>query len=189
MATLGYTKTLKDYCEQRGKKYDKEYSEMTVKEYLNVQMDDYLKNVCWESLEKIIKTDWEKSTSYQIALHVELPSMEWFCDEYDYPCTTIDDWRRNDDEISATFKRLMRRQARMLQNWSVSSRYNPIISKMLLNVNHWYKEVAVSEVKHSWEISDFKELTNDELLAKKASLKKAAKLEVENKPWLPEENQ
>ena len=53
-------------------------------------MDDYLDNIVWEEIESTIKSEWDKSTSYQLDLKVELPSIEWFCDIFDYPTSTIE---------------------------------------------------------------------------------------------------
>lgn len=155
MATLGYTKTVKEYMEDKKKKWNvaEEHLNLLIEEYLDIQMDEYL-DKCWEEYEEFQVTSWEKSDSFKHILKVELPTVEWFCDLFDYPTSTIEDWKRENSNISGTFNRLMRKQALMIQNWAISGRYNPIISKMLLNVNHGYKEVEKKEVEHSGEIKN-----------------------------------
>ena len=43
-------------------------------------------------------------------------------------------------------------QEEMLLNWSIAMKYSAVISKLMLNVNHGYKETNVLETKHSGEL-------------------------------------
>lgn len=60
-------------------------------------------------------------------------------------------------------------QEKMLLNWGVSNQYWQVITKLMLNVNHWYKETNIEEVKHSWSINfwDFFDSKEKDNLIKK----------------------
>lgn len=84
--------------------------------------------------------------------------------------TTLDDWKnkgskefdesktnehktteelRKEHELLTLFshslKDLLLLQEKMLLNWAISNRYSWIIAKMMLTVNHWYKDEVVNK--------------------------------------------
>lgn len=158
--TPQYDLRVADYADKKSKswkkwKFNPDHANLTIEEYIPYQMEEYLKS-CWDSYTEQQVTKWNNSDSYKYILNVELPTIEWFCDMFDYPTSTFKDWKKESEIISSSFDKLLRKQAIMLQNWSISSKYSPVIAKMLLNVNHGYKEVEKKEVKHSWSIADVK---------------------------------
>lgn len=137
-------------------------------------IDDYLKTCDddWERMQKSeSSTQHWWSESWENRLIVNLPSFVWLI-EYYYEIDksleicedTLHEWKKRwrnlkeTNELYVNFsescKRVLRKQQKMLLNWGISNQYNPVIAKMLLNVNHWYKEVDKKEVEHSWEIKN-----------------------------------
>jgi len=159
----------------RPTKMCEEYITMT-KEYLETTIDE------WEVLKKSssLSSTWS-SESVENKLKVTLPTFAWLVMYFDSKDMyinkdTLTEWNKKwlenskdkDDlfyRFSVSCKKIMQKQEHMLLNWAVSWRYNPLISKMLLNVNHGYTEVSKSEVEHSWSItSDFKDMTTEQLI-------------------------
>lgn len=135
-----------------------------IEEYLKTTKDEWVKFKRWY-------TDWLKSSweSFEYKLEVSLPTKVWLIlyyrsKWYKLNKDTLNEWRKKGNEtedsedlfakFSVALQELVELQEQMLLNWAISGKYNPIISKMLLNVNHWYKEVEKKEVEHSGEIKN-----------------------------------
>lgn len=158
-------------------------------------LKDYIAQ-CWDEWEELLK--WESdserwsSRSYQHVLKVKLPTYAgflWFLRRENRDISivkdTLIDWNnkwirlskeknvKEEDKIyiefSYSIKELLELQEELLQDWAVSWRYNPVVSKFLLNVNHGYKEVEKKEIEHSWSIdlSDFFDWSKKDNLIKK----------------------
>jgi len=130
-------------------------------------MQEYMK-LCWDEWEVLKKSYSEgskwSSESFDNRLRVKLPSYAWYINyirnNYDkelkiskatlferkaYWEGLSNEWRSEKDiqlykDFSDSLRELLSLQEEMLQNWAVSWRYNPVISKMLLMSNHWYVE-------------------------------------------------
>ena len=145
---------------------------------------EYLKTVSeeWEVLEKSSSSSSQGSSeSVENKLKVNLPTFAWLLEYFDSEWYDISEetlhawqrkwkeWKEKDDlfvKFSESLRKVMRKQERMILDWSISGRYNPLIAKMLLNVNHGYKEVEKKEVTFDWNIKvwEIKEMTTEEIL-------------------------
>ena len=133
---------------------------------------EYLETT-WDEWKKYLKSysNWEKSSweSFEYKLEVNLPSYAWLLvylssKGYRINRDTLFDWKNkwesegDSENIFARFSdalmEINKLQEAMLLSWAISGKYNPIISKMLLNVNHGYKEIEKKEVEHSGEIKN-----------------------------------
>ncbi len=135
-------------------------------------LDEYIE-ICWDEWEQILKSQhssekwsWE---SWDYRLSVNLPTYSWLLLYYDKKDKslfvwkdTLIEWRKkwetdNCDEIferfSKSLQRLLLLQEDMLVNWGVSGRYSPVLSKLMLSSNHWYKESEKKEVELSWTLN------------------------------------
>jgi len=147
----------------RPTKICEEYITM-IDEYLLDCKDEWVKFKKWY-------TDWLKSSweSFEYKLDVNLPTYVWLLKYYRSKWfkinkDTLNEWKNKGKELkdsedifarfSVSLQELFELQEEMLLNWAISGKYNPIISKMLLNVNHGYKEVEKKEIEHSGEIKD-----------------------------------
>lgn len=72
-------------------------------------------------------------------------------------CEWKNKWKEKDaDEIFVNFSEsldeLLSLQEEMLLNWGIAMKYSAVITKLMLNVNHWMKETNIQENKHSGSV-------------------------------------
>lgn len=101
--------------------------------------DEYLAT-CKVDVENYVKTDGDRSTSYQRIIHVNLPKLEGFSEFLDVDHSTMLVWEKEHDEFSEALTKIRRAQHNMLVNGGVSGEFNPVITKLMLSSNHGYKE-------------------------------------------------
>lgn len=117
-------------------------------------------NQCEDTIEKVVKTEWDKSTSYEIRNKVNLPTIDWFSKYINVPRRTLYDWRDSHETFSHTLDEILKEQKIRLINHSVAGTYMAPIAKMLLNVNHNMKETKVVEnTGKDWEPIKYEDLS------------------------------
>lgn len=137
-------------------KYDFEKLEEWYKEYLKT---------CWFKFEELIKSETDRWTSYNHIWDINLPSEVW------YAIFIRDNWyretfsretinKRKKDPEKPEFTKLMQdlkdKQQQALVNLWLSWRANPVITKLLLSVNHQMHEKTV--VENQWATINENEL-------------------------------
>jgi hypothetical protein len=98
----------------------------------------YLKDCQDEEIQRI-KSDGEKSTSYEYRTKVKIPTIEGLANVLEIHKDTIYEWEKIYPEFSDVIIKLRQEQANRLILGGLSGTYNPIISKVLLT-KHGYRE-------------------------------------------------
>ena len=103
-----------------------------------------------------IKTEWDKSTSYDFWVIVKLPSIEGLArylqrNWLHVARSTIYEWRDKFEEFSDILEQILSEQAERLINRGMNSDYNSTIAKLLM-WKHWYTDKTEIEATHtiSW---------------------------------------
>jgi len=102
-------------------------------------VDDYL-DICKDEEYKLIKSDGDKSTSYDNKLKVRLPMIEDFAKFMGVNEETINEWRKKYPKFSVACKKISTEQKIRLANRGLSGDYNPVITKLHLASNHGMKD-------------------------------------------------
>ena len=67
-------------------------------------------------------------------------TVEGLADYIDVARSTVYKWRDEIDEFSDTLEQILRKQAKTLINRGLTGEFNAPMTKMLMNVNHGYRE-------------------------------------------------
>ncbi len=125
-----------------------EYNEEVV-----VRVQSYL-DACVDEQYQLLKTDGDKSTSYENKVRVRLPTIEGLALYLKIHKDTVYEWEKTYSEFSDVIGELRHRQAQALINNGLSGDYNPTIAKVLLS-KHGYKEEVRTETEHSGSIATY----------------------------------
>jgi|SRR3990167_5110389 len=101
--------------------------------------DDYLKS-CQDTETVRVKTEGDKSTSYQLGIKVKLPTREGFADFLDIVVSTMLIWEKEYPDFSKALSKIDKEQKERLLNSGLSGNYNPTIAKLILMNNHGMRE-------------------------------------------------
>lgn len=123
-----------------------EYNEEIV-----VKAQAYL-DECVDEQYQLLKTDGDKSTSYENKVRVKLPTIEGLALYLKIHKDTVYAWEKTYPTFSDVIGELRQRQAQALINNGLSGDYNPTIAKVLLS-KHGYKEEVKTEQQHTGEVT------------------------------------
>lgn len=107
-------------------------------EYID-KIDEYIKK-CNDEYEKFIKTEGDKSTSYEYKMKVDLPTKEGFALYIGVDTDTIGNWEKKYPDFFGSIKKIMTEQKKRLMENGLAGRYNPLITKLVLSANHGMNE-------------------------------------------------
>lgn len=99
---------------------------------------EYLESCVDEEVERI-KTEGDKSTTYELGVKVSLPSVEGLSLYLGVHRSTIYDWKEKYQEFSDILGIILQEQAKRLLENGLSGRYNSTIAKLILT-KHGYVE-------------------------------------------------
>lgn len=105
---------------------------------------------CEDEQYQLIKTDGDKSTTWENKVRVNLPSIEGLALELGINRETIYAWEKEKLEFSNILGKLREKQAKMLIKNGLSGDYNPTIAKLLL-AKHGYRETIDTDVTSKGE--------------------------------------
>lgn len=108
------------------------------------QVDEYLKE-CVTKYEDYVKTEGDKSTSYQRVIKPNLPKLETLSGILDVDHSNMLEWEKLYPEFHKALDRVRKLQHNMLIEGGLSGDFNPLISKLILSSNHGYKEKSETE--------------------------------------------
>lgn len=145
-----------NYTKKTGRplEYDKDLHPQMVREYLASCVDKDVKRV---------KTDGEKSTSWELGVKVSLPCIEGLSLYLDVSKMTIYDWEEKYPEFSYEVMKVRSEQGKRLLENGLSGKYNPLISKLLLSSAHGYREKSEVEQNSHIVVTGYEKLTDEEL--------------------------
>ena len=69
-----------------------------------------------------------------------IPTKEGLSEYLGVACSTIELWAEKHEEFSGSFRALVKKQSRILQNMGLLGTFNPTITKLLLSANHGMNE-------------------------------------------------
>lgn len=112
---------------------------------------EYLES-CKDEERVRIKTEWDKSTTYEFWVTVKLPSIEWLArhlqkNNLHVYRSTLYEWRDKFPEFSDILENILSEQAERLLQSSINWDYNSTIAKLMLT-KHWYADKIESENKN-----------------------------------------
>ena len=100
--------------------------------------EEYLAS-CVDEEYQLIKTEGDKSTTWENKLRVKLPTIEGLANYLDTSRDTLYEWEKEKPEFSDILRKLRQEQADRLMNRGISGDYNSTIAKVLLT-KHGYRE-------------------------------------------------
>lgn len=103
-------------------------------EYID-KIDEYLAQ-CVDEQYQLIKSEGDKTVSYENKIKVKLPSIEGYSIFIDVALRTIDSWRDNNLEFLRALEKITRKQKEQLIKSGLSGDYNSTIAKLILSSNH-----------------------------------------------------
>lgn len=106
---------------------------------------------CVDEPYQLIKSDGDKTTSFENKIKVKLPTIEGLAVYIKVHRDTIYQWEKEHPKFSDILGELRHRQAEALINNGLSGDYNSTIAKVLLS-KHGYKEEVKTEQEHSGTI-------------------------------------
>lgn len=106
---------------------------------------------CVDEAYQLIKSDGDKTTSFENKVRVKLPTIEGLALYLKIHKDTVYAWEKEHEEFSDVISELRQKQAEALINNGLSGDYNPTIAKVLLS-KHGYKEEVKTEQEHSGTI-------------------------------------
>jgi len=99
---------------------------------------EYLEN-CVDEEEDWVKSQGDKSTSYEHRVKVKLPSIEGLALYLGIHRSTVYEWADTYEEFSDILEKILAEQAQRLVNMGLSGDYNPTIAKLILT-KHGYSD-------------------------------------------------
>lgn len=108
-------------------------------EEILVKSREYI-NQCMDEIEDWVKTDGDKSTTYQKVITVKLPTIEGLALHLGVARSTVYEWEGKYKEFSDTLDEINILQKQRLIEMGLSGMYNPLIAKLILSSNHGMKE-------------------------------------------------
>lgn len=111
---------------------------LTYSEDMVIKAKEYL-NSCVDEKYTLVKTEGDKSTSWENKVRVKLPTIEGLAVYLNISRETVYDWETKYDDFSDILGKLRAEQADRLINNGISGDYNPTIAKVLLT-KHGYRE-------------------------------------------------
>lgn len=112
---------------------------------------------CEDEEYQLIKTDGDKSTSFENKIRVKLPTIEGLALYLETNRDNIYEWEKEHAEFSDILKKLRAKQASKLIENGLSGDYNPLISKLILS-KHGYVEKSEVDSHHTGEVSFINDL-------------------------------
>lgn len=109
------------------------------------EVDVYLAS-CVDVETERVKTDGNKSTSYELGVRVNLPMIEGFAGYIGVHKDTLTTWEKDHPEFSVALDKIRLEQKKRLLNYGLSNVYNPLIAKLVLSANHGMADKA--EIDH-----------------------------------------
>lgn len=103
------------------------------------RIDDYLATRQDEEYQ-LVKTDGEKSTTFENKVRVRLPTIEGFAQFIDVNKTTLYEWEKLYPKFSNALEKIREEQRKRLLDNGLSGDYNPVIAKLVLSANHGMAE-------------------------------------------------
>lgn len=94
---------------------------------------------CEDTEDEFHKTRGMKSDSYERIIDVKLPMIEGLAKYLQVTRSTVYEWKDKHKEFSDILEEIMQVQAERLALGSLSNRYNPVISKLML-AKHGYRD-------------------------------------------------
>ena len=120
-------------------------------EEILIKTQEYI-NKCNDEIEEFHKTRGEKSDSYDRLVRVKLPSHVGLALHLDVSKDTLYEWGKEYPEFSYSLTKIKQLQEERLSLGGLSGDYNPVISKLILAVNHGYTEPTVLTGKNGGPI-------------------------------------
>jgi hypothetical protein len=111
-------------------KYKKEYISK-VDEYLTTKKDEFY---------QLLKTNGEKSTTWENRVRVSLPSKEDFASFIGVDDDTLDNWGKKYPLFFGALIKITQEQKKRLVDNGLSGLYNSTIAKLILSSNHGMAE-------------------------------------------------
>lgn len=99
------------------------------------KVDEYIAS-CVDTVERFVKTEGEKSTSYERIVNVKLPMIEEFASYIGVHKDTVNEWRKIYPIFSVALDKITEEQKRRLIREGLAGNYNSAIAKLVLAANH-----------------------------------------------------
>ena len=103
------------------------------------KVDEYLATCVDEETQRV-KSEGDKSTSWQLGIKVNLPTIEDFSTFLDVHLDTIYAWDKEYPEFSESLDKIRKAQKAVVLKKGLSGEYNPLIAKLILSANHGMSE-------------------------------------------------
>ena len=105
---------------------------------------EYLEK-CVDEEEDLVKSQGDKSTSYEHRVKVKLPSIEGLARYLGIARSAIYNWADEHAEFKDILEQILAEQAERLVNMGLSGDYNPTIAKLILT-KHGYTDKTETDV-------------------------------------------
>ena len=112
---------------------------------------EYL-DTCKQTVEDYVKTDGEKSQSYQRIIHANIPKRTGLAGYLKVNQETLTEWGKIYPDFSAALDEVDRQQHDRLVEGGLNGDFSPVITKLMLSNNHGYREK--SEVDNNVKINE-----------------------------------
>lgn len=123
-----------------------------VDEYLEINKDENY---------KLIKSEGDKSTSYENKIKVKLPTLDGFAHFIGHDVGTLQDWEKLYNNFHLALDKIRKEQKERLINSGLSGDYSPVIAKLLLSSNHGVCEKSIKELDATPDFVDIiREIAN-----------------------------
>lgn len=121
---------------------------------------EYL-DACIDEEYERIKTDGDKSTSYDNLVRVKIPTIEGLAVHLKIARSTIYEWKDTYSEFSDIIEELQATQAERLLNNGLSGTYNPTIAKVLLTKHGYVEKQELDHTTKGKEITGINYIVPD----------------------------
>lgn len=126
----------------KGNQYAKGHSHGRPSDYTSKfieEVDKYIQS-CNDEDYRLIKTDGEKSTTWENKVRVKLPTIEGFAKHIGVATSSLYLWAKDHPDFSEALDKIKREQKQRLIENGLAGKYNPVIAKLVLSANHGMAE-------------------------------------------------